>query len=233
MAKSKVAKFKKRRKAARSAKKNPAKGEITELGTRVGAGFAGYTLARLVSRVAYAQAIKKFPNHASHAAVVASVASTAAAYYGTSKWDKIADYHDEITIGAGIALFQQVVQTYLPQYSWIVGDLSADQYKSASQKAKEDAAKNQSQIVSSVPSLPGIPDEVPDQPRRRGPEMGSEGELADILAEAGFEESDTVGQLPPAAGPDFEDLDLDGLGFGSLGGGGDGLGDYSESHGLH
>jgi len=229
---SKVAKFKKRRKAARKSprKSNPDRGEMTELGVRVGAGFAGYTMTRLVSRVAYSQAIKKFPNNAKHAAFVASAAGAAAAYFGSSKWDKLADYHDEISIGAGIALFQSFIQTYLPQYGWIVGDLSAEQYQAAAKKTAKEA-EGAGSFYSSVPSLPGVPDALPAH-TPRGPEMGSEDELSKLLEEAGFEEGDTIGQLPPADdGVDFDALGLGGLG--SLGDAGDGLGDYSEMHEIH
>jgi hypothetical protein len=205
MAKSKIAKYRK--------KNRPNPGATTELAYKVGAGFAGYTATRFLTRMAFAQAVKKFPKNANHAALVASAASAAGIWFGSQKWDKVSDYHEEISIGAGIALAQTAIHTLLPQYAWIVGDLDAAQYAPKKEEPK---------MISSVPSLPGVPDMVPDEPVATG---ASDMDFEALLAEHNLEEGDQIGQLPAtnAGGNLVDDLDLDSFGLGSLG-------DYSESH---
>ena len=125
---SKLAKMRSRRRT----KKNPS--EATELGYNIAAGFAGYGVTRFLSRAVYSQVVKKRPQLAEHAYVVAAAVGAAGAYFGSKKWAKVADYHEAISIGAGIALLQTAVQTYIPKFGWIVGDVSASQYVKAAAK---------------------------------------------------------------------------------------------------
>lgn len=119
MAKSKLAKRRRRRRS------NP---PAVEFAVSVGAGFAGYAATRFIARAAFSQAIKKWPKGAKHAHVAASAIGAAGVFFGSKYWSKLDDYHEAATIGAGIALIQTAVQTYLPQFGWIVGDVNADQY---------------------------------------------------------------------------------------------------------
>jgi hypothetical protein len=40
----------------------------------------------------------------------------------------VSEYHEGALIGAGIALLQTGVQTYVPKLGWIVSDISPEQY---------------------------------------------------------------------------------------------------------
>lgn len=146
MAKSKLAKRRRRR------RKNPddtpsrsrAKGEVIELATNIGAGFAGYAGTRLLSRMAYAQAVKRFPNASPYVHVAAAALGAAGVYFGTKHWSKAQDYHESASIGAGIALLQTAIQTFVPKFGWIVADVTPDQYvKKAKKKVLPAADMNQ------------------------------------------------------------------------------------------
>jgi hypothetical protein len=203
MAKSKLARRRSKRK--RNPENGNSKAEATKLAYSIGAGFAGYTATRFIARMAYSQAVKKFPGGAKHAAFAASAAGAAGAFFGSKHWGKVEDYHDEITIGAGIALAQSFVQSYIPQYGWIVGDLDESQYKKTAQKAPQAAAAD----LSALPLPPGVPETVPELPPT------SDFDLDALLAEHGLEEGEQLGVLAPAGG---------------MGDSGDGLGDYSDVH---
>jgi len=126
MGRSKIAKRRRRR--------NPSVKSATDLATDIGAGVVGYASVRLLSRIAFAQSLKRWPGAAKHLHVAASAASAAGIYFGSKHWSKIEDYHEAATIGAGIALFQTALQTYLPQLGWIVADVNADQYAATGKK---------------------------------------------------------------------------------------------------
>lgn len=128
--KSKLAQYRSRRKA----KANPEAKATKELAVNIGAGFAGYAATRLISRMAYSQAIKRWPNGAAYANVIASAIGATGVYFGSKHWSKIADHHEAASIGAGIALLQTAVQTFVPKFGWIVGDVSAEQYVATKEK---------------------------------------------------------------------------------------------------
>lgn len=124
MAKSKLARYRKKRPT-----KNPiTESAFAEFGLQVGAGFAGYTATRLLMRMAYSQAVKRWPNFAQHLGVLTSAVGATGIYFGTKHWEKIDDYHESATIGAGIAVLQSILQTYVPKLGWIVSDMDASQY---------------------------------------------------------------------------------------------------------
>lgn len=129
MAKSKIAKRRRRRRP------NPSVKSLTDLGANIGVGVAGYASVRLLSRIAYVQSIKRWPGAAKHAHVAASALGAASVYLGSKYWGKIEDYHEAATIGAGIALFQTALQAYLPQFGWIVADVNPEQYAAAKERA--------------------------------------------------------------------------------------------------
>lgn len=122
MAKSKIARRKARRKS------NPEIQKTKEFATTIGAGFVGYAVTSFAGRAIFSQAVKKYPGAAKHIAVLASAAGAAGVYFGSKYWDKASEHHEAITIGAGIALLKSAVQTYVPKYGWIVGDLDPVQY---------------------------------------------------------------------------------------------------------
>lgn len=131
MAKSKLARYKSKRKA----KVNPQKKEAIEAAANVGAGFAGYATTRMISRLAYSQAVRRSPGSAPHVHVAASLAGAAGVYFGSKYWGKVDEYHEAASIGAGIALIQAAFQTYMPKLGWIVGDVSPEQYGAGKKKS--------------------------------------------------------------------------------------------------
>lgn len=98
------------------------KSELKELGEFALAGFAGYAGGRLISRVTYVQASKKWPKAARHLSVGSGLVSVAGAYYLLGKVKKAEPYVVPIAVGAAIAALQTVVQTYVPKFGWIVSD---------------------------------------------------------------------------------------------------------------
>lgn len=99
--------------------------DATDLAYTVGAGVAGYAVARVTARGAASLAQKKYPKLAKHAAPIGSAIGAVGAWLASRYWEKAADYHDAVTVGAGVALAQSVIQTYLPQFAWVVSDLGA------------------------------------------------------------------------------------------------------------
>lgn len=100
--------------------------ELTELAYTVGAGLGGYAATRFVARVAYTQAVKRGMKAAKHIGAGASAVAAVAAFFTSRHWDKLEEHHEAITIGAGIGAAQTVLQTYLPQYAWIVSDVKPE-----------------------------------------------------------------------------------------------------------
>lgn len=112
--------------------------QASDMAVRVGAGFAGYTAGRFVSRAVYQMALKKFPQLAKHSAVVAGIGSTVGAIYAADKWKALDDYKDEIIIGAGIAALQTAAQAYVPsKFAWLASDFFHGPYANAAQKAQD------------------------------------------------------------------------------------------------
>jgi hypothetical protein len=95
----------------------------TDFAYTVGAGFAGYALTRGVARMANTVAGKRYPKLAKHAAALGATLGAAGVYVGSRYWEKVAEYHDAVAVGAGVAVAQTVVQAYLPQWAWVVSDL--------------------------------------------------------------------------------------------------------------
>jgi hypothetical protein len=96
--------------------------DLTELGELVIPAFAGYAGGRLVSRITYVQAQKKWPRAAPHLAAGASALTVLAAYLALPRVRKFASYQVPATLGAAIASLQSLVQTYLPKFGWMVSD---------------------------------------------------------------------------------------------------------------
>jgi len=195
--KSKLAAFKAKRKA-KARKSNPEKKEAMELATNIGAGFAGYGATRLLSRMAYSQAVKRFPNASDHAHVLASAVGAAGIYFGSKHWQKVDEYHEAATIGAGIALLQAAMQTYLPKFGWVVSDVSADQYSSG-KKVKRTLPD--ADVTSILP--PDSHDALPESSAGIG-----DFDLDALLATDDSIEAVQIGQAPPTESESFEDAML-------------------------
>lgn len=206
MAKSKIAKYRARRNPSR------AKKEAIELATSIGAGFAGYGAARLFGRIVFSQAVRRWPGASKHLHVLASAASAAGIYIGTRSWSKTEDYHEAASIGAGIALLQSAIQTYLPKFGWVVSDVDAAQYSRAKKQQLPDADMDL--------LMPG------DEPV---PSLDGGFDLDALLAEHPDIEAVPVGRMAPAIdNPDYGDDEDD---LGNAGGFGD-LGDLENYNGL-
>lgn len=207
MSKKKLAKRARRR-------KNPS--NITKLATDVGAGVAGYASVRLASRIGFAQAVKRWPNAAKHVHAASAAASAAGVFFGTKHWSKVEDYHDAATIGAGIALFQTVVQTYLPQFGWIVSDVNADQYAAKPKQQQQQAPADLTNMLLENPDYDPYADMTPQMPVQQPkqlPAQPAQGDfnLDQFLRENPDVEAAEIGQAPAA--PDYEGLpgDVDGM----------------------
>lgn len=139
-----AAKIRKRRKRRRNPESEPLvpvpadAGAATELAYTVGAGFAGYAATKFLTRIAHQQALKRWPQHAKHIAAGASVVSAGGVWAASRYWDKIAEHHEAMVLGAGIGAVQTLVQTYLPAYGWIVGDLEEAPKRSVASVVRED-----------------------------------------------------------------------------------------------
>lgn len=180
MAKSKLAKYRRRRKA------NPETKAIVDLATNIGAGFAGYTATRFVSRVAYSQAVKRWPNASKHVYAAASALSAAGVFAGTRYWKRAGDYHEPAVIGAGIALIQTLIQTYLPKFGWIVADVNAEQYGATKKRAPALPAADLSTLFDESEPMPEL-----------APAPQSSFDLEALLAQEPDLEAVPIGQASP------------------------------------
>lgn len=112
--------------------------QASDMAVRIGAGFAGYTAGRFVSRAVYQMALQKFPQLAKHGAVVAGLGSAVGAIYAADKWKALDEYKDEIVIGAGIAALQTAAQAYMPsRFAWLASDFFHGPYANAAQSAQK------------------------------------------------------------------------------------------------
>ena len=124
-----VAARKKKKKAAATKKKaaprsNPRENPPiwTDAWEIVVPGVAAYTGTRLAGRIAYSLARKKSPNLAKHVGPLVSLAVAAAGWFLVHKIDSLKKYHTPVVVGASIAAVQGILQTYIPQYGWILND---------------------------------------------------------------------------------------------------------------
>jgi hypothetical protein len=89
-------------------------------------GLVAYGCTRAVGRMAYKIGKRRSPAFAKHAGPLASVLFAGGASYAARKFDYLAKWDLSITVGAWIAAIQSVVQTYIPQYGWILNDWHMD-----------------------------------------------------------------------------------------------------------
>lgn len=99
---------------------------LVDLAKPIAFGLASYTGVRLTGRIAFRLARKKSPGLARHLGPWASVAAALGAWAAAEKLESLQGNKTEIVIGAGIAAVQGLLQTYIPQYAWIMNDYHLD-----------------------------------------------------------------------------------------------------------
>lgn len=183
MSRNKLAKYRNKRRR----KANPEKKEAIEMAANVGAGFAGYAATRLLSRMAYSQAVKRYPGASAYVHVAASAVGAAGVYFGSKHWSKVDEYHEAASIGAGIALLQTAIQTLVPKFGWVVSDVSADQYGAGK---KEKSILPDADLTQILP-----PDEIPDALPEASADLG-DFDIDALLASDSSIEAVPIGQAP-------------------------------------
>jgi hypothetical protein len=99
---------------------NPA--AIAEIVEYLVPGFAGFAAARFVTYVSTTQVEKLKPTWGKAAGAAAAIAGFAAAWLGVHRVKALEKYHLAITVGAGIAAVQSLIQLYVPILGWMVAD---------------------------------------------------------------------------------------------------------------
>jgi len=93
----------------------------------VGVGIGSYAATRLAGRIAFRLGRKKSDSLGRHLGPWTSVGTALAAAYAADKVEALQPYKTEVIVGATIAAAQGVLQTYLPQYGWILNDYHLDE----------------------------------------------------------------------------------------------------------
>jgi hypothetical protein len=106
-------------------------GLATDLASRIVPGIAAYAATRVGGRILYGVTSKRYPKFGKHAGPLGTVAAAAALWLSAHKVQRLAPYHDPIVVGASIAAAQTILQTYIPQYGWIMNDWHLDAAKKA------------------------------------------------------------------------------------------------------
>ena len=184
-----------------TASKQRANELAAEFGSTVLPALGGYAAGRLAGRIATGIVSKKSVRAAKHAAPLASTALAASWYIWGEKIKALEFYHGPIWIGAAIAAAQNILQTYIPQWSWILNDTHIEAANAAKQLpaaqateayddgsfddeydyAGEVPAAGRSQARAAAPASPG-PAPVPEV------DEGDAGELDDVLGVPGEED---------------------------------------------
>ncbi len=97
-----------------------------DMAIQVGSAFAGYGGSRVVARLLYTALRKKYPRLAPWSGSGAAAMVFLAIWLGGSKVKSLQKYHTALTIGAGIALLQNVIRTWIPKLGLLVGDYQQD-----------------------------------------------------------------------------------------------------------
>lgn len=103
-------------------------------------GIAGYAAGRIVGRIAYRLARKKSPGLARHAGALTPSLLAGGLFVAGDKIESLAPYHESATVGAAIAAAQALLQTYLPQWGWILNDYHLDDVLPAKAKGTKKAS---------------------------------------------------------------------------------------------
>jgi hypothetical protein len=121
-------KARRRRRSVTTYRKNPSSNPpmFMDLVEFIGPGFAAFAATRMATRVTALQIAKRWPKMAPHAGVAASGASFLAAWLLAHKVKFLERFHTPIVVGAGIALLQTAVQTWIPRLGWMVSDATPE-----------------------------------------------------------------------------------------------------------
>lgn len=101
-------------------------GFAVDLASRIVPGIAAYTAARVGGRIAFGVTSKRYPKFSKHAGPLGTIATAAIIWLGAHKVKYLTPYHDAIIVGSSIAAAQTILQTYIPQYGWIMNDWHLD-----------------------------------------------------------------------------------------------------------
>lgn len=115
-------------------------------------GLVAYGGTRLAGRIAYKVARKKSPMLAKHVGALAPVGVAALTWFAVHKVDRLNKYHNGAVIGTFIAAAQAIMQTYMPQYSWILNDYHLDDVLPLA--AQTQTAQGPGQQVAAAASTP-------------------------------------------------------------------------------
>lgn len=138
-------------------------------------GVVAYGGTRIAGRIAYRLARKKSPKLAKHVGPWTSVAVAGLAWYAVHKWETFAKYYTPVVVGATIAAIQGLVQTYLPQWGWVLNDYHMDDV---------------------LPSAPRAPEQVPGEQREEQELQEPAGGTADEMELDGLlDEGESVENL--------------------------------------
>jgi len=129
-----VKRFKKSK--SRRARRNPDEGggstgtsvvqPIAEIGEFLLPAFGGFALTRFGTRAAATTIATRWPAYAKHAGALASIGSFLAAWLVSHRVKMLRRYTEPLTIGAGLAAAQSLIQLYLPKLAWVVSDATPD-----------------------------------------------------------------------------------------------------------
>lgn len=139
-----LAAYKTKRRAT-TARRNPAQDEeipeitsVEEMGVQVGTAFVGYGSTRLLARILYTALRTKYPKLAPWGGTGSTAIVFLLVWLVGSRSEKLRKYHAALTVGAGIALLQNMIRTWVPKLGWMIGDYQQD---AATPKALPSATK--------------------------------------------------------------------------------------------
>jgi hypothetical protein len=89
-------------------------------------GLIAYTGVRLAGRIAFKVGKRKSLAWGRHLGPWASVLAALGAWWAVHKIPKLERFHTPVVVGGFIAAIQGILQTYLPQYGWIMNDYHLD-----------------------------------------------------------------------------------------------------------
>lgn len=88
--------------------------------------FGGFAATRFATRAAATQIATRWPAWAKHSGAIASVGSFFAAWGLSHRVKMLRDYSEPLTIGAGLAAMQSLIQLYIPGLAWVVSDATPE-----------------------------------------------------------------------------------------------------------
>lgn len=99
---------------------------IKEVGEFLLPAFGAFVATRFGTRAVATTISNRWPTYAKHAGAIASLASFGAAWLAAHRVRMLERHAEALTIGAGIAAGQTLVQMYLPKLAWVVSDATPD-----------------------------------------------------------------------------------------------------------